>query len=134
MLLLLSGQYFSFNKVYINEYKLNFGDRSRCEYVQQAILDYQTKTNNEINKIAFYHDASVSYPFYQGLDYNGDFSVSSFYTSWSDLAAINYYTKMNYEKTVCEQKYIDYFSEKDWSELSQEQFIFEGDTLHLCVY
>ena len=31
-------------------------------------------------------------------------------------------------------KYQTYFSEKDWKVFSEEQLIFDGDTLHFCVY
>ena len=59
---------------------------------------------------------------------------SSFNQSWSDLSALNYYLGTNYEKVDPVEKYDIYFSEKNWDHLSQGQLIFDGDTLHLCIY
>lgn len=131
---LLMAQYFSFNKVYIDKYKLNFADELRSDYIGQAISDYQGNTGNIVTKIAFYHDASVTYPFYPGLYCDGDLIVSSFYMGWSDISALNYYLGTHYQKVDSEEQYIEYFSNKDWRCLSQEQLIFDGDTLHLCLY
>lgn len=131
---LLIGQYFSFNKVCIDKYKLNLADEIRSDYVGQAISDYQDNTGNIVTKIAFYQDASITYPPYPDLYCDGDLIVSSFYTSWSDISALNYYLGTDYQKIDREEKYIEYFSNKDWWRLSQEQLIFDGDTLHLCVY
>ena len=47
---------------------------------------------------------------------------------------MNYYLHTNYERISPIDKYTDYFSKKNWDHLSQEQLIFDGDTLHVCVY
>ena len=60
--------------------------------------------------------------------------VSAFYTAWSDIYALNYYLGSDYEKVDPLDKYTEYFASRDWNQLSQNQLIFEGDTLHLCVY
>lgn len=134
IIVFLIGQYISFNKVYIDKYKLNMVDKYRCEYIGQAISEYQEKSGQTITKIAFYYDANTIYPFYDDLYCNGDLIVSSFYRDWSNISAINYYLGTNYEKAECEKEYFEYFQNKDWEKLSQEQLIFEGDTLQLCIY
>lgn len=88
----------------------------------------------EITRIAVYQDASPSYPAYPGLYANGDLVVSSFYTAWSDVNAINYYLGTAYEKADQSEDYTQYFAGKDWSAPSAEQLVFDGDTLHLCNY
>ena len=113
---------------------MNYADEIRSDYIGQAISDYQYNTGNIVTKIAFYHDASITYPPYPDLYCDGDLIVSSFYTDWSDISALNYYLGTDYQKTDSEEQYIEYFSNKDWWRLSQEQLIFDGDTLHLCVY
>ena len=64
----------------------------------------------------------------------GDLIVSAFYTSWSDIQALNYYLHSNYEKIVPSDEYMEYFASKNWNRLSQDQLLFEKDTLHICVY
>lgn len=132
--ILLVMQYFSFNKIYIDKYKVNTLDENRYYYIGQAISDYQEKTGTEIKKIAFYSDAERTYPPYPNLYCYGDLIVSAFYTSWSDIQALNYYLHSNYEKIVPSDEYMEYFASKNWNRLSQDQLLFEKDTLHICVY
>lgn len=134
ILILLTGQYLAFENIYIDKYKVNFGDELRVDYIGQAIAEYQKRTGNEITQIAFYEDSDMIYPTYPNLYYEGDLVVSSFYADWSRIYSINYYLGTDYIAVESNQKYINYFKQKDWSCLSQEQLIFDGDTLHLCVY
>ena len=134
ILILLTGQYLAFENIYIDKYKVNFGDELRVDYIGQAIAEYQKRTGNEITQIAFYEDSDMIYPTYPNLYYEGDLVVSFFYADWSRIYSINYYLGTDYIAAESNQKYINYFKQKDWSCLSQEQLIFDGDTLHLCVY
>ena len=131
---LLVGQFFSFNKIYIDKYKVNALDEYRYDFIGQTISDYQNSTGVEVTKVAFYNDAARTYPAYPGLYSEGDLVVSAFYPEWSDLTALNYYLSSNYEKIEPSDKYIEYFSKQNWNKLSRNQLIFEGDTLHICVY
>lgn len=130
---LLVCQYFSFNKIYMDKYKLNALDAYRCHYIGQAIQDHQEVTGEAIKRIAFYKDHTPTYS-YPGLYAQGDLIVSALTQEWSDLLSINYYLGTSYEKAVPSDSYVEYFASKDWDQLSQNQFIFEGDTLHLCIY
>lgn len=132
--ILLIGQYFSFNKIFIDKYRLNTLDEYRARYIEEAIQEYQNDSGTEITQIAFYSDASRTYPAYPHLYSEGDLIVSSFYTEWSDIVAMNYYLNSQYSKVEQTEEYTEYFASKDWSNLSQEQLIFEGNTLHLCIY
>lgn len=134
ILVLLSGQYLSFNKIYIDKYKLNFADEIRCEMIEQAISEYEETSGETVTQIAFYEDDEVEMPFYPDLYCNGDLIYSSFYTDWSNLEAINYYLGSNYQKAEREETYEKYFLDQDWDCWSAKQMIFAEDTLHLCVY
>jgi hypothetical protein len=134
LIVLLTGQYIAFNNIYIDKYKCNFADEIRTQYIGQAIINYQETTGEKVTKIAFYDDADTEMPQYPGLYGEGDLVISSYCTSWSDINAINYYLGTDYEKTESDERYVEYFSSQDWQCLSEEQLIFEGDTLHLCVY
>lgn len=131
---LLIFQYLSFNRIYIDKYKLNALDQYRCQYIYQAICDYQERTGIEVTKIAVYSDAKRSRSQYSDLYSTGDLVMSSFITSWSNVSALNYYMQTDYVKIIPEYKYTKYFSEKNWDRLSTDQLIFDGDTLHMCVY
>ena len=131
---LMVFQYFSFNKIYIDKYRLNALDQYRYQYIGQAIREYQDDTGTEIKSVAFYTDEKVSNPQYSNLFHTGDLIVSAFTTSWSDLRAMNYYLHTNYKKADPVEEYVEYFAGKNWDTLSKDQLIFDGDTLHICVY
>lgn len=133
--ILLVGQFFSFNKIYIDKYKLNALDEYRYNYVGQAITEYQESTGIEVTKVSFYNDAARTYPAYPHLYYGqGDLIVSAFYTDWSNITALNFYLGSNYARAEPSKQYAEYYASKDWHQLSKDQLIFDGDTLHLCVY
>ncbi len=132
--IILIFQYVSFNKINIDKYQLNVLDQYRYQFIGQAISEYEESTDNKITQIAFYYDASVSYPQYAGLYLGGDMVVSDFNTGWSDATALNYYLNTDYVRSAQAPEYVEYFAGKDWTTLSQDQLIFDGDTLHICVY
>ena len=131
---LMSGQYLYFNKIYTDKYRLNALDQYRYQYIGQAIREYQDSTGTEIKNVAFYTDAKISNPQYTNLYHTGDLVVSAFSTDWSDLNAMNYYLGTSYKKASPDEEYTEYFAGKNWNTLSKDQFIFDGDTLHICVY
>ena len=135
LLVLMVAQYFSFNKIFIDKYKLNSLDENRAYYVGQAISEYEQETGCKIKNIAFYYDAKCVYPHYSGLYAGGgDVIVSAYYTSWSNIRALNYYLQTEYEKVEQDAQYREYFYSRNWDNLSKEQMIFDGETLHLCEY
>jgi hypothetical protein len=136
LVFLLAGQYFGFQRVFISKYQVNYTDMVRAEFVGQEIAEYQEKTGIEVTKIAFYEDADMDVPTYRGQYWShaGNVVESSFTTGWSDLNSINYYLNADYERAECDEEYAECFAETDWHSLSSEQLIFDGDTLHLCVY
>ena len=134
LVVLMIGQYFSFNKIFIDKYRLNAMDQYRYQYIGQAIREYQESTGTEIKNVAFYTDAETAKPQYSDLYHTGDLVVSAFTTSWSDRTAMNYYLHTSYKKVDPVEKYAEYFATKNWDTLSKDQLIFDGDTLHICVY
>lgn len=132
---LLVVQYFGFHKLYIDKYKLNALDENRCYYVGQAIAEYEATSGIEVRKIAFYADAESAVPAYPNLySHSGDLICSSFNQDWSDLNALNYYLGDNYSRAEPSEAYRTYFAGRNWDALSAQQLIFDGDTLHLCIY
>ena len=132
--LLLLFQYFSFNHIYMDKYKLNALDEYRYQYIGQAIDEYQKSTGEKITKVAFYADEKKMRGQYSDLYNTGDLVVSTFVTPWSDVNAMNYYLPVHYDKIAPTEKYKEYFSKKNWNHLSKDQLVFDGDTLHICVY
>ena len=111
----------------------NSTDHSLCRQIGEEISAYEEKTGNKITKISFYYDKNTTHrnPWVTKL---GDSNVRAHSKSWSDLNSINTVLGTDYEKAPNVGTFSEYFSSMDWDEYSQDQLIFDGDTLHLCVY
>ncbi len=137
LIIIMIFQYRGFNLIYDDTYKISALDKYRYSYIQEAIDEYQDMHDVVITKIAFYEDASgISAPAQYTDMYEGTWRimVSAFTTDWSQIEGMNYYQGTNYEAADKDPEIEAYFVSKDWTTLSAEQLIFEGDTLHVCVY
>lgn len=137
IIIIMIFQYRGFNLIYDDTYKISALDQYRYSYIQEAIEEYQDANDILIKKIAFYEDASgiSGSDQYSGI-YEGTWRVmaSAFTTSWSQLEAMNYFYGTSYESADIDRDIKEHFASQDWNTLSAEQLIFEGDTLHVCVY
>ncbi len=53
---------------------------------------------------------------------------------WSALNSINLYLGRNYLEGEQDKDLAEYFASQNWGMYSEEQVIFRGNELHLCVY
>ena len=135
--IILVNQCITNNRIFIDAEELNALDKYRINYIGQRIEEYELTTGNTITQIAFYTDSETERPFYPDIYFYaiGDNMMdSALYKDWSDILCINYYLETDYTKSDSAQEYVDYFASRNWDELSDEQLIFEGNTLHLCLY
>jgi len=133
MLCFLSVQYLYFGKIIKDKYLNNFADCYRCKMIGEKIRDYEKETGIRVEGITFYRDGQPDLQ-YDGIFHEGDLVVSSFLTGWSELDAINYYLDAEYVRAEPKEEYQAYFGDRNWKVFSDEQIVFEGCTLHLCVY
>ena len=47
---------------------------------------------------------------------------------------LRYYLNRNVEIKEPEEKYTEYFKDRDWNEFDIEQMKFDGETLHICTF
>ncbi len=135
IVVLLCCEYLSFNAIFIERYQSNQADKFLCEIIYAEIEKYEQENNIEIKYICFYKDSATSYTF-SGIDSTSTTTrtTRAFATSWSDLNSFNYYLDTDYQKGTTNEKYKEYFSQFNWNTYSDDQLIFDGDTLHLCVH
>lgn len=133
MLLYITIQSYSFNSIFIDRYKCNQTDKYICSMIVDRINQYQSEHNVEITTICIYEDAQITEA-YDGLPTNWRLVPRAFLTRWSDVNVINYYTGKLYQRGEQDEKIREYFLSCDWNTFSDEQLIFDGSVLHLCVY
>lgn len=126
-------QLYSFNKIEVEHYNLNYTDKINSLTIGEEIIKYENETGNKVTKICVYQDKYVSqtYPYLTALK---DINVSGFYPTWSVASMINYYNNMNLEEVEKDSKIQKTFSEYDWNNFNKEQIVFIGDTLHYCKF
>ena len=126
-------QLYSFNKIEIEHYNVNYNDKINSLVIGEEIIKYEKETGNKVTKICVYQDKYVSqtYPYLSAIK---DINVSGFYPTWSVASMINYYNNINLEEIKKDNKIQEIFSEYDWNNFNKEQILFIGDTLHYCKF
>lgn len=122
-----------FLHIFKEKFETNMLDQYRCDMIQQSIDTYEEETGNTILHLSFYmdqnHDAYnslfSSYPL---------FRESAFDEDWSNCAMMNVYENKKYTAGKKDTAIAEAFSRRDWTTFSQEQLVFQDDTLHICVY
>lgn len=132
ILLILSCQYLIFQSMLVDRYKCNEADRYYCEIIGNKIQEYETENNITVDTICFYKDKSLRW-FDIGLGDDGMMTRAQS-CGWSNLTSLNLYLDSNYQKGESLEKYQEYFSTLNWDTYSDQQIIFDGNVLHLCVY
>lgn len=129
----LMVQFYRFNFIEVDHYNMNYLDKSISLKIGQMIEEYEKTTGNKVEKISIYKDSETVYG-YSNLFIVGDINASGFDTSWSDANMINYYNNLNLKKVKNNEEIKQHFSEENWDKFNEKQVVFEGDTLHLCIY
>lgn len=121
------------NRIYKDVYITNALDRYRCTMIGNAIKDYEQETGNTVCEVVFYKDAGSDY-YNTLMKTNPLFRFSSFQTAWSELTSINLYLETKYKRGVAKPEVAEYFARQNWQTFSEKQLLFDGQTLHICIY
>ena len=130
---ILAMQLYSFNKIEIDHYNLNYMDKINSLSIGKEIQAYEQETGNKVTKICIYNDQNISYT-YPYIWAKKDTNITGFYPDWSIIKMINYYNNINLTQGEINLEIEESFKEKDWDNYSDEQIIFIGDTIHYCKF
>lgn len=128
-------QYVGFSRVLINRYTLNYLDELYAQQIVKIINKYEETEGRVINNIAVYYDNVRTYG-YPSIKILGDSNVSALNTDWACSHVISFVSNRKFNSVPGDDEVFKaYFEGKDFSGFdNKEQFIFIGDTLHLCIY
>lgn len=132
-LVILIVQFYRFNYIEIDHYNSNYYDEVTAIEIGDLIKKYQDESGKKVNKISIYKDSKPRFT-NNRIFATGDINVSAFATDWSDVNSINYYNNLKLEKIANDETKKEEFLKKNWDFFSEEQIIFEDDTVHICVY
>ena len=103
--------------------------------IKYRIEEYEKESGNTVSKVAYYRDKN-----HRDYHYGWDKKLSSFGQRAFDnyyciIEALNYYCDRDFERAnMTKEIYNTYFVGKDWNAYSDEQIVFEGDTMFICTY
>ncbi|MGN1296852.1 MAG: glucosyltransferase domain-containing protein [Clostridia bacterium] len=102
--------------------------------IKYALEEYEQKTGNKVTKFAYAYDRNPQ-QYAVGIKPIGSLTERKLACSWSISQAINFYCERKFEKVrMPTQIYAEKMIDKDYKEFSEEQLVFEGDTLYMLVY
>ena len=131
--------YFAFNIVnnYIAGYehlKAFKIDEEIGEKISNVVKNYEATQGKEVTKIAFCSDRSLQ-GYETGVQELGSLTERNFAMRWCITESITYYCNNDLKEIgFSSNVYNKYFKDKDFTEFSEEQFVFIEDTMYMCVY
>ncbi len=120
--------------IVIDRYKSNMLDKEYAKQVVAEIEKYEHLKNIEVTKIAIKTDA-YSKAVYPGVTFAYE-QINERTVNVVPTTAINALGGRNLQKVEMDEGiYNSYFADKDWDNIDlNEQMVFDGDTVYLCVY
>lgn len=108
-------------------------DRNIAKSIIYNIEKYEKENNIKLKKIVVGYDKKPIY-YYEGQIMLRSTNGRGLATNFTVAPLIEYYCGEKYDWYVSQEEIDEKFSEKNWDAYSEEQLVFEGDTLYLCVY
>ena len=109
-------------------------DKALCEQIGGLIDSYEEQTGEEIRVVCIYYDTALT-KHHPGVLYLGDSNVRAFSKDWSDVDHMNVILRRAFvESPPDERIYAEHFANRNWDSFDEKQLVFDGQTLHLCVY
>lgn len=111
----------------------NYLDRNIAKTIIEEINNYQEETGMTIENIGLCKDKNLRTT-YDGIHWLGVLTTRSMGTEWAVLETIELYSGKKYNKVEVPNNYQEIFSQKDWNFYNDEQLVFEGNNLFICIY
>ena len=114
----------------------NLLDRNIAMAILNKIENYEKETNAEIKNMGIDYDTNLEF-YYNGTQIYRCLNLKSLATDWAIEPILKIYgNKEEHLKLVevPEEIHNKYFKNKNWTNYSEEQIVFEGDTMYICIY
>lgn len=129
---------FIINSIYIMQnitehIAANRVDENTGNTIKYAIEKYEEETGNTITKLSYVYDKNPQ-QYALGIKPMGSLTERKFACSWCVKAAMEYYCQRGFEIVVKSTPTIEELVQKDYTQFSEEQLIFNEDTLCMIIY
>lgn len=130
---------FIINNIYIMQnitehIAANRVDENMGKTIKYALEQYEKETGNKITKFSYTYDRNPQ-QYAVGIKPIGSLTERKFACSWSIVSTVNFYCERKFEviRKIPETSTIETLS-KDYTEFSEEQLIFDKDTMYMIIY
>ena len=111
----------------------NYLDKNVAESIIAQIDEYENRTGIEVENIAIFCDTKPASS-YNNQEVLGSTTARAMVTDWAIIPVLEYHSGKKYNETDVTEDIKKEFEGKNWDYYSDEQLIFKGDTLYLCVF
>lgn len=132
-ILILTILFSAFYGFFFSRHITNDSDKADALKIGEFISKYEEESGNKVESICIYKDNSFS-PYFEGTIHLPNCNIRAFAASWSDVAHLNVYLERNLKKVEASKEKQAYFATKDFDSVEEGCFIFEGNSLHFCIY
>lgn len=103
--------------------------------IQEEIKDYEEASGVKVKYIGFVDDLYPSWIYPFATQTYCEQIPNSYTVSWNRLDCLNYYTGQQYEEIAPPDDIRIQFSGKNWDVFeADEQILYDGDIVYICVY
>ena len=132
LIVLLSVELYSFTKIEINRYIVNYEDKQIIYQIEDKVKKYEEETGINVEYLSVYNQEN-SHMFYN--DINDNINVSAKNEQPNSTALYVYYSNRKVkEKEQNNNIYNLYFKNKHWQYFSLDQVVIVGNTIHWYIY
>lgn len=109
-------------------------DENTGRTIKYALEKYEEETGNKVTKFSYTYDRNPQ-QYAVGIKKIGSLTERKFACSWCIRQAVEYYCERDFELTVMPNSiYSENIQGKDYTGFSEEQLIFNEDTMYLVIY
>mgnify|MGYP001859555931 CR=1 FL=1 len=109
-------------------------DKNVAGSILNQINKYERESGIKIKNIGIMFDSECT-TYYNSQPSMGSATVRSMITDWAVIPALEYYGQVKYNMVYdIPEEIKSEFSAKSWDYYSDEQLVFDGDTLYLCLF
>lgn len=109
-------------------------DENMGASVKYMLERYEKQTGIAVTKFSYVYDPDPQ-QYAPGIGHLGSLTERKLACSWCISYAMDYYCDRKFEKVRMPIKiYTEKFTRKNYTEFSEEQVVFDGDTMYLYVY
>lgn len=109
-------------------------EKNMGKTIKYALEKYEKESGNRVTKFGYAYDRKPQ-QYAVGIKPIGSLTERKLACSWSISQAMNFYCERKFEKVRMPTRiYVEKMIDRDYTEFSEDQLVFEGDTLYMLVY